>query len=72
MRQVPVDAKSLDWPRKVANAINSLLVRQAEIGSVTDQLSNLSEYADDTAAAAGGVEVGGFYRTGSAIKVRVA
>lgn len=71
MRQVPVDFKSLDWPRKVANAINSLLVRQAEIGSVTDQLSNLSEYADDTAAAAGGVEVGEFYRTGSAIKVRV-
>ena len=72
MRQVPVDAKSLDWPRKVANAINSLLVRQAEIGSVTDQLGNLSEYADDTAAAAGGVEVGGFYRTASTIKVRVA
>ena len=72
MRQVPVDFKSLDWPRKVANVINSLLVRQAEIGSITDQLSNLSEYADDTAAAAGGVEVGEFYRTGSAIKVRVA
>ena len=72
MRQVPVDFKSLDWPRKVANAINSLLVRQAEIGSVTDQLNNLSEYADDTAAAAGGVEVGGFYRTASTIKVRVA
>ena len=71
MRQVPVDFKSLDWPRKVANAINSLLVRQAEIGSVTDQLSNLSEYADDTAAAAGGVEVGEFYRTGGYIRVRI-
>lgn len=26
---VPVDGKGLDWPRKVANAINSLLRPQA-------------------------------------------
>lgn len=31
----------------------------------------LSDYADDTAAASGGVAVGALYRTGSIIKVRV-
>jgi hypothetical protein len=32
----------------------------------------LSEYADDAAAALGGVEVGELYRTASAVKQRVA
>lgn len=32
----------------------------------------LGNYADDTAAAAGGVAIGGFYRTASAVKIRVA
>lgn len=32
----------------------------------------LTNYADDAAAATGGVPVGGLYRTGSALKVRVA
>lgn len=31
-----------------------------------------SEFADDASAAAGGVLVGGLYRTGSIVKVRVA
>lgn len=35
------------------------------------KLTGLGDYADDTAAAAGGVAVGGVYRTGSALKVRV-
>lgn len=34
--------------------------------------AGLSNYADDAAAAAGGIAVGELYRTGSAIKVRVA
>lgn len=34
--------------------------------------SQLGNYADDTAAAAGGVPIGSLYRTGSAIKQRVA
>jgi hypothetical protein len=34
--------------------------------------SALADYADDTAAAAGGVPVGKLYRTGSTVKVRVA
>ena len=41
---------------------------------VTAQLSvgTLGNYADDTAAAAGGVPVGGLYRNGSTVMVRVA
>jgi len=35
------------------------------------KISGISDYADDTAAAAGGVPVGGFYRTGSVLKTRV-
>lgn len=34
-------------------------------------LSNLGDYSDDTAASAGGVPVGGVYRNGSAVQVRV-
>lgn len=34
--------------------------------------ASLSDFADDAAAAAGGVAVGGLYRTASAVKVRVA
>ncbi len=34
-------------------------------------LSGLPNFANDTAAAAGGVKVGGMYRNGSAIMVRV-
>ncbi len=49
--------------REHATQINALV---GIFGSVLD------EYADDTAAAAGGVEIGFFYRTGSAVKQRVA
>ena len=34
-------------------------------------LAGLQNYANDTAAAAGGVKVGGMYRNGSALMVRV-
>lgn len=35
-------------------------------------ITNLAAYADDAAAATGGVPVGGVYRTASALKIRVA
>lgn len=35
------------------------------------KVTGLVDYADDTAAAAGGVPIGGLYRTASAVKVRV-
>lgn len=34
--------------------------------------ATLSDFADDAAAQAGGIAVGGLYRTASAVKVRVA
>ena len=34
-------------------------------------ITGLGDYADDTAAAAGGVAVSGLYRTGSILKIRV-
>ncbi len=36
------------------------------------KVTGLGDYADDTAAATGGVAVGSLYRTGSAVKVRIA
>lgn len=36
------------------------------------KLSSIGDFVDDTAATAGGVPVGGVYRTGSALKIRVA
>lgn len=41
------------------------------ISDVTGLTAALANYADDTAAAAGGVAIGSLYRTGSAVKVRV-
>jgi N-acetyl-gamma-glutamylphosphate reductase len=38
----------------------------------TPSISGLADYADDAAASAGGIAIGGTYRTGSLIKVRVA
>jgi hypothetical protein len=35
-------------------------------------IGNVPAYADDAAAATGGVPVGGIYRTASALKVRAA
>ena len=48
----------------------NLLHKQVVAPVVT--VGSLSSYADDTAAAAGGVPVGGLYRNGSAVMVRVA
>ncbi len=61
---IPETQVRKDWPRLVKLALDKLNRR-------TLGLDNLSDYVDDVAAAAGGVPVGGFYRTGSTIKVRV-
>jgi len=44
---------------------------QAQIDGINAKLV-LSNYADDPAAATGGIPVGGLYRTAGAVKVRVA
>ena len=63
MNRVPVDAKTPDWPRKIATAINALMGRTTYTG--------LGNYANDAAAATGGVEIGDLYRNGSVVMVRV-
>jgi hypothetical protein len=54
----------------VTNAITPLLIDEVgAISSATLQAS--ASYADDTAAAAGGVGIGEFYRNGSVVQIRI-
>ena len=46
-------------------------VFQNSAANVTSTAPNLPNYADDTVAAAGGIPIGGMYRNGSVIQVRV-
>lgn len=64
MRFLPETAARGDWPRLAAQIVNGLVRREVDF-------SALQDFADDAAAAAGGVAVGSLYRTGSAVKVRV-
>lgn len=64
MRAVPESANRADWPRLIAAALNGLLRREIDFAALQD-------FADDTAAAAGGIAIGDLYRTGSIVKVRV-
>lgn len=64
-----VPLEGLDVPLHVlllASTLNQLIKDKYRIPE------GLTNYADDTAAAAGGLAIGDLYRTGSAIKVRVA
>ena len=77
MRFVPETSNRQDWPRLVSGAVNAsgravalLQASVAALQTATDW-SLLADYADDAAAATGGVAVGDLYRTGSVIKVRV-
>lgn|GEM_PF-2335244 len=72
-RVVPETANRPDWPRLVAQANKDHEARIKALETALDalKLANLTDYADDAAAAAGGVAVGEYYRTGSAIMVRV-
>ena len=77
MRFVPETFNRNDWPRLVKDTVNALVraVTGAEANITALQTetdwSALADYADDAAAASGGVAVGKLYRTGSIIKVRV-
>ena len=44
----------------------------ADSAMQVNTLNNIPAYADDAAAAAGGVVVGGLYRIGNAVQVRLA
>jgi len=77
-QRLPVDGGTRDWPRKVSAAVaavqNAVTDTQTDVTALqtATDYSLLADYADDTAAAAGGVAVGKLYRTASAVKVRVA
>ena len=45
---------------------------EATVAALQGRFAGLGDYADDTAAAAGGVPINGLYRNGSTIMVRVA
>lgn len=65
---IPETANRADWPRLVKTALDTLLRRMRV---QENRFSALGNYADDVAAAAAGVPIGGLYRTASAVKVRV-
>jgi hypothetical protein len=64
VRFLPETADRADWPRLVAQTVNALVRRNVN-------WADLPDHADDAAAATGGVPIGGLYRTGSIIKVRI-
>ena len=68
--RVPSFAKTADWPRLVSNAVTATQNDISALQAATDW-GALADYADDTAAAAGGIEVGQIYRNGSVVMVRV-
>lgn len=47
------------------------MVEPKGTGCFRQPIATVREFADDTAAAAGGIPIGGYYRTASAVKVRV-
>lgn len=52
--------------------VQSGVTKQVIVSAIGNGIgNNLANYSDDTAAAAGGVAIGGMYRTGSLVKVRV-
>jgi len=57
---------------RLAEVFRDLATKLNTVFAQTKPGELLGNYADDTAAAAGGVNVGEFYRTGSAVKQRVA
>lgn len=70
MNPIPETAKRADWPRLVAQKVNPLEGRTKALETATNWAA-LANYTDDTAAAAGGVPIGGLYRNGSVVQVRV-
>lgn len=68
---IPQPSSHGDW-QSFANALTvSLQQYDTEMQIFLDGLTDLKDFADDVAAAVGGVPVRGLYRTGSIVKVRV-
>jgi len=67
---LPVNPPS-DYDKRLALQLTKIL-RELSADGLFVSLAAVADYANDAAAATGGVAVGQCYRTGSAIKVRVA
>lgn len=65
---IPETANRPDWPRLVKSAFDTLNRR---LKVQENRFAALGNFANDAAAATGGVPVGGLYRNGSAVQVRV-
>ena len=72
---------SISGSTTVTGSINSLggftgsllgTATTASFFDVVNYVSTLGEYADDAAAATGGVPVGGLYKNGNFIQIRIA
>jgi len=68
----PANEAPLDETGRFTQAWASYLQAVADRLAVLDQLAASTTYANDAAAAAGGVALGGLYRNGSIVQVRVA
>lgn len=70
MRKVQIRGR-VSAPPSITKALEDISIQLNEIVYLLNFGNALSEYADDTAASAGGIPLNGLYRTGSAIKQRV-
>jgi hypothetical protein len=74
--KIEVDSKSLvgrtDPERGAAQKIVVAAPLVLRDGQLFIDIALIGDFADDGAAAAGGVPIGGIYRGGSALKIRVA
>lgn len=60
-----------DWMQRYHLRLLDELARVLAVDASNAQSVTLSNYANDTAAAAGGVQIGQLYRNGSIVQVRV-
>jgi len=55
----------------LATPVNAIEVTKADSHIVLPVLQSSASYSDDTAAAAGGVPIGGLYRNGNVVQIRL-
>lgn len=65
------DSRYMDSLVLTLNSIFHSLRNPGIVRGTTMTLVDIKEFADDAAAATGGIEIGGVYRTGSTLKIRV-
>jgi hypothetical protein len=68
---VIIEASVPDWAQRYNLRVQDALNSTATVDLANAANVSLGNYANDAAASAGGVLVGGLYRNGSTIQVRV-